>query len=99
MNRISYLKRFSYASSDIGGQLVFCVISFYSLYFYTDVYGISAAAAPPTLASEAGNEHSVKHDEHRESRVQSDRPGQRPAQLAVLGIDVSDGCHGFPSAG
>jgi len=45
MNRISYLKRFSYASSDIGGQLVFCVISFYSLYFYTDVYGISAAAA------------------------------------------------------
>ncbi len=45
MNRISYLKRFSYASSDIGGQLVFCFISFYLLYFYTDVYGISAATA------------------------------------------------------
>ena len=49
MNHISYLKRFSYASSDIGGQLVFCVISFYLLYFYTDVYGISAATAGTIL--------------------------------------------------
>ena len=49
MNKISYLKRFSYASSDIGGQLVFCVISFYLLYFYTDVYGISAATAGTIL--------------------------------------------------
>jgi sugar (glycoside-pentoside-hexuronide) transporter len=49
MNKISYLKRFSYASSDIGGQLVFCVISFYLLYFYTDVYGISAATAGTVL--------------------------------------------------
>jgi len=49
MNKISYLKRFSYASSDIGGQLVFCVISFYLLYFYTDVYGISAHTAGTIL--------------------------------------------------
>lgn len=45
MNKISYLKRFSYASSDTAGQLVFCFLSFYALYFYTDVYGISAATA------------------------------------------------------
>jgi sugar (glycoside-pentoside-hexuronide) transporter len=49
MNQISYLKRFSYASSDIAGQLVFCVISFYLLYFYTDVFGISAATAGTIL--------------------------------------------------
>jgi sugar (glycoside-pentoside-hexuronide) transporter len=49
MNRISYLKRFSYASSDFGGQLIFCVISFYLLYFYTDVLGISAATAGTIL--------------------------------------------------
>jgi len=37
--------RFSYASSEVAGQLIFCVISFYLLKFYTDVYGISATAA------------------------------------------------------
>ena len=45
MNRTSYTKRFSYAASDTAGQLVFCVISFYLLKFYTDVYGITAAMA------------------------------------------------------
>src|SRR5450756_1261958 len=45
MNKTSYTKRFSYAASDTAGQLVFCVISFYLLKFYTDVYGISAATA------------------------------------------------------
>lgn len=43
--KTSYTKRFSYAASDTAGQLVFCVISFYLLSFYTDVYGISAIAA------------------------------------------------------
>lgn len=43
--KTSIIKRFSYAASDTAGQLVFCVISFYLLKFYTDVYGISAAAA------------------------------------------------------
>jgi sugar (glycoside-pentoside-hexuronide) transporter len=43
------VRRFAYTSSEIGGQLVFCVISFYLLKFYTDVYGISAAAAASIL--------------------------------------------------
>jgi sugar (glycoside-pentoside-hexuronide) transporter len=33
----------------VAGQLIFCVISFYLLKFYTDVYGISAAAAGSIL--------------------------------------------------
>jgi sugar (glycoside-pentoside-hexuronide) transporter len=41
--------RLSYASSEVGGQLIFCVISFYLLKFYTDVYGISAVAAGSIL--------------------------------------------------
>lgn len=32
-------------SSEVAGQLIFCVISFYLLKFYTDVYGLSASAA------------------------------------------------------
>jgi sugar (glycoside-pentoside-hexuronide) transporter len=42
-------KRISYMSSEVAGQLIFCVISFYLLKFYTDVYGISAAAAGSIL--------------------------------------------------
>ena len=41
--------RLSYMSSEVAGQLIFCVISFYLLKFYTDVYGISAAAAGTIL--------------------------------------------------
>lgn len=41
--------RLSYAASDAAGQLVFCVISFYLLKFYTDVVGLSAAAAGTIL--------------------------------------------------
>lgn len=41
--------RLSYAGSEVAGQLIFCVISFYLLKFYTDVYGISAAAAGAIL--------------------------------------------------
>jgi Na+/melibiose symporter-like transporter len=41
--------RLSYASSEVGGQLIFCVISFYLLKFYTDVFGISAGAAGAIL--------------------------------------------------
>jgi sugar (glycoside-pentoside-hexuronide) transporter len=36
-------------ASEIAGQLIFCVISFYILKFYTDVYGLSAAAAGTIL--------------------------------------------------
>jgi Na+/melibiose symporter-like transporter len=45
----SYTKRFSYAASDTAGQLIFCVISFYLLKFYTDVYGLTAATAGTIL--------------------------------------------------
>ncbi len=41
--------RLSYTASEVAGQLVFCVISFYLLKFYTDVYGISAIAAGTIL--------------------------------------------------
>ncbi len=37
--------RFSYMTPEIGGQLIFCVISFYLLKFYVDVYGVPVAAA------------------------------------------------------
>src|SRR3954467_6420922 len=47
--KTSITKRLSYAASDTAGQLVFCVISFYLLKFYTDVYGISATAAGSIL--------------------------------------------------
>jgi sugar (glycoside-pentoside-hexuronide) transporter len=49
VTKTSYTKRFSYAASDTAGQLVFCFISFYLLYFYTDVFGISAATAGTIL--------------------------------------------------
>ena len=49
MSRMNYTRRCSYAASDTAGQLVFCVISFYLLKFYTDVYGISAATAGTIL--------------------------------------------------
>ena len=49
MTKTSLPKRLSYAASDTAGQLVFAVISFYLLKFYTDVYGISAAAAGTIL--------------------------------------------------
>ena len=49
MSSGSFTRRISYASTDVAGQLVFCVISFYLLKFYTDVYSISAAAAGTIL--------------------------------------------------
>src|ERR1700760_2607084 len=41
--------RLSYTASEIAGQLIFCVISFYLLKFYTDVFGITAAVAGSIL--------------------------------------------------
>jgi sugar (glycoside-pentoside-hexuronide) transporter len=49
MKNTSLTRCLAYAFSDTGGQLVFCVISFYLLKFYTDVYGISAASAGTIL--------------------------------------------------
>jgi sugar (glycoside-pentoside-hexuronide) transporter len=42
---VGYTQRFSYAASDTAGQLVFTVISFYLLKFYTDIAGLSALVA------------------------------------------------------
>jgi sugar (glycoside-pentoside-hexuronide) transporter len=47
--KTSFTTRISYAASDVAGQLVFAFISFYLLYFYTDVYGISAGTAATIL--------------------------------------------------
>lgn len=41
--------RLGYTASEVAGQLIFCVISFYILKFYTDVYGLSAAVAGSIL--------------------------------------------------
>ena len=49
MKPTSLTTRFSYAASDVAGQLVFCFISFYLLYFYTDVYGLSALFGKDTF--------------------------------------------------
>ena len=49
MGGVPVRKRLSYAAPDIGGQLIFSVISNYLLYFYTDVYGIAVGAAGTIL--------------------------------------------------
>ena len=49
MKNTTLTRCLAYAASDTGGQLVFCVISFYLLKFYTDVFGISAAVAGTIL--------------------------------------------------
>ena len=49
MTKTSYTTRFSYAASDVAGQLLFCWIMWYLPYFYTDVYGISAATVGTIL--------------------------------------------------
>jgi sugar (glycoside-pentoside-hexuronide) transporter len=48
-NGATWTTRLSYTGSEVAGQLIFCVVSFYLLKFYTDVYGISAAAAGAIL--------------------------------------------------
>lgn len=46
MNKTSYTTRFSYAASDVAGQLVFTfIIGGYLNKFFTDVYGLSAITA------------------------------------------------------
>src|SRR5579875_1029485 len=49
MTRRALTTRVSYMSSEVAGQLIFCVISFYLLKFYTDVYGLTASAAGAIL--------------------------------------------------
>lgn len=39
------VRKLGYASTDGAGNLLFCIISSYILYFYTDVFGLSVGAA------------------------------------------------------
>jgi len=49
VSKTTYTTRFSYAASDIAGQLLFCWIMWYLPYFYTDTYGLSAATVGTIL--------------------------------------------------
>ena len=49
MSATSRTTRLSYALPDVAGQLVFCMISNYLLYFYTDVSGIAVGVAGTIL--------------------------------------------------
>jgi sugar (glycoside-pentoside-hexuronide) transporter len=49
MAKTSTTTRFSYAASDIAGQLVFCWVMWYLPYFYTDTYQIPAATVGTIL--------------------------------------------------
>jgi sugar (glycoside-pentoside-hexuronide) transporter len=46
---VAFTQRVSYAASDTAGQLIFTVISFYLLKFYTDIAGLSALVAGNVL--------------------------------------------------
>lgn len=49
MSKTTLTTRFSYALPDIGGQLLFCWVMWYLPFFYTDVYGLSAATVGTIL--------------------------------------------------
>lgn len=48
-NKGKLLQRCAYASTDAAGNLLYCVISGYLLYFYTDVFGLSVGVAGTIL--------------------------------------------------
>lgn len=51
MNKTSYTTRFSYAASDVAGQLLFTfIIGGYLSKFFTDVYGLSAITCGTIIA-------------------------------------------------
>lgn len=45
LKKISLNEKFGYASGDFACNLIYTTVSTYLLFFYTDVYGLSAAAA------------------------------------------------------
>lgn len=47
--QLSFIERLSYGQLDLAGQLVFCVISNYLLYFYTDIAKLPVATAGVVL--------------------------------------------------
>lgn len=44
-DKIPRHRKVTYAFTDLSGNLLYCLIGSYALYFFTDVYGLSAAAA------------------------------------------------------
>jgi glycoside/pentoside/hexuronide:cation symporter, GPH family len=48
-NQVPWLERISYGLSDTGFNLMFTMMSTYLLYFYTDVFGVSAAVVAPVF--------------------------------------------------
>lgn len=48
-DRVPFHRRISYALTDTGGNLLYCIISSYLLYFYTDVFGLSVGVAGTLL--------------------------------------------------
>ncbi len=45
VNQVSMYEKSGYASGDLACNLIYTTVSTYLLFFYTDVYGLSAAAA------------------------------------------------------
>ncbi len=48
-DKVPFHRRISYALTDTGGNLLYSIIGAYLLYFYTDVFGLSVAAAGTLL--------------------------------------------------
>src|SRR3954453_17248262 len=44
-SKLSLKRVLAYASTDTAGNLLYCTLTSYIMYFYTDVFGISVAAA------------------------------------------------------
>ena len=44
MKSLSHLEKFGYGLGDAASNIVFQVVITFMMYFYTDVYGLSAAA-------------------------------------------------------
>lgn len=48
-SKLSLTNKLAYASTDTAGNLLYCTLTSFILYFYTDVFGISIAAAGTIL--------------------------------------------------
>lgn len=48
-NELSFKEKVTYSFTDLAGNLLYCIIGSYALYFFTDVYGLSVAMAGSIL--------------------------------------------------
>lgn len=44
-NKLTFINKLAYASTDTAGNLLYCTLTSFILYFYTDVFGISVGTA------------------------------------------------------